>query len=318
MKIITVTLNPSLDRTLTVHYLAVGYENQVIDGSVISAAGRGMNISSAVRMLGTETEAIVLLGTGPISRAYEALLLEYGFPVRVVRFEGRIRSSIFIKDTGSGQETIIKEECAEVPPEIFRRVEDMLRERIEPNDYVVFAGGLPLGANADTYAGLATVAKEAGARVVLDTEGESLRQGIQAKPTLVMLDQLRIERYFNFPVRVEKDVIYCARKLQEEGALRVMIILNDYAGAILATEDQILKLEYPEEIRTGTRSGVYDAMLAGYLRGRLKEHSLDSALELGGAAAIYAATQIGTEFGTLRDIKEFLWEVNAKPIEPSE
>ncbi len=318
MKIITVTLNPSLDRTITVHHLAVGYENSALEGATLSAGGRGMHISAAVRALGTETEAIVFLGTGPTSRSYEALLLEHGFPVRIVRFNGRIRSRIFLKDTGTGQETIIKEEFTEVQPEIFRLVEDMLRERIEPNDYVVFAGSLPRGANADTYAGLATIAKTAGARVALDTRGESLRQALQAKPNLVMTSQLRLESYFNVPVRIEKEVIYCARKLQEAGALRVLIILNDYTGAILASEDQIFRLNLPEEIKTGTRSGIYDAMLAGYLRGRLKAEPVDSALELGGAAAAYAAAQIGADFGSLSDIKEYLQEVNATPVEPSE
>lgn len=315
MKIITVTLNPSLDRTLLVHHLALGYENQAIEGANLYASGRGMNIAMAARTLGAEVEAIVFLGTGPNSRAYEALLFEHSFPTRIVRYDGHIRGNIYIKDTGTGQETVIREDRVEIQPELFTRVENMLNERIEPDDFVVFAGRLPRGARDDTYLGLANAAKAAGARVVLDTEGDSLHRGLEAQPTLVALNQLRAERYYNFPVRVEKEAVYCAHKLCEAGAKRALIMLNNDKGAVLASEGKTYRVDFPDDIQIGTHSGVYEALLAGYLVGRVKEHSLDIALELGGAAAVYTATQTGSEFGTLKEVKEHLWEVNTDSVE---
>ncbi len=315
MKIITVTLNPSLDRTLLVHHLALGYENQILEEASLYASGRGMNIASAARNLGAEVEAIVFLGTGPNSRAYESLLVEKGFSVRIVRYHGHIRSNIYIKDTGTGQETIIREDNVHINPDLFKRVEDMLKERVEPDDFVVFAGRLPRGANADTYAGLANVAQACGARVMLDTGGDSLHKGLAANPTVVALDQLRAERYFNFPVRQLEEAVYCAKKLVEAGAKRALIMLHNDSGAVLASEEGAYKVDFPENMEIGTHAGIYEALLAGYLTGRIHEKPFDSSLELGAAAALYTAAQVGSEFGSLEEVKEHLPDVNVLPAD---
>jgi fructose-1-phosphate kinase PfkB-like protein len=236
MKIITVTLNPSLDRTLVVNYLNVGYHNQAISGNRVDAAGRGMNISAALQSLGAQTEALILLGDDPFSDAYESLLKESDVKAELVRFEGHIRSNLFIKDVGTGDETVIKEEMAGISEAALHGVRDKLVERIEHDDFVVLAGALPVHADQDTFAWLSRIAREQGARVVLDTDGEHLRQSIGSEPYLVFLNQQQAEAYFNFPVRMPEDVLYCAQQLRAQGAQRSLIMMANDSGALMFSD----------------------------------------------------------------------------------
>ncbi len=70
-KVITVTLNPSLDRTVTTHFLALGYHNRTTATTRLDPAGRGVSVSRALHALGVETHAVVVLGHDANGRAYE-------------------------------------------------------------------------------------------------------------------------------------------------------------------------------------------------------------------------------------------------------
>jgi 1-phosphofructokinase len=316
MKTLTVTLNPSLDRVMLVNFLNVGYHNHTSGETQLTAAGRGMNIGNALHNLNADTEAVVLLGQDALSHTYQLLLEREGYPVTVVRHEGSIRSNIFIKDEGHQHETVIKENGHTVSKAVLKQVSDALKSRIEEHDFVVLAGSLPTGAEAKTYANYCRMAKKAGARVVLYTEGETLREGLKAKPNLVVLTQLQAESYFNFPVRVAEEVYHCGEKLHEAGAERVLILLGERRGAVLVTENERFLVEFPEEIDdVGTRTGTAEALVAGYLAGRSRQRSVDEALTMGAAAALFTAQQVGHEFGTLKDIQDQLGKVNVVSVQ---
>jgi 1-phosphofructokinase len=316
-KCITITLNPSLNRTLTVQNLCVGYDNQVVDTN-LDPAGRGMNISAALQNLKVRNEAIVLLGDDPSSHAYEAMIRDRAFPVHVVRYNGAIRSNVFIFDSGKNTHTVLKEQGDNVSQEALSCVAELLIKQIEPDDYAIFAGALPVGVDDEVYGRLAKVAKRAGARVVLDTAGKPLEHGVRAKPDLVVLNQTQLESFFNFPVRSHEGVVWCAHKLREDGAVRVLIMLDDDSGAFLATDSETLLAEFPDDIDPGTYAGTYDAMIAGYLAGRIKQRPLEQALTLGGAGAIYTSSQVGAEFGTPAEIKEYLTDVDVTRLKEDE
>ncbi|MFP4323741.1 MAG: 1-phosphofructokinase family hexose kinase [Anaerolineales bacterium] len=305
MKTITVTVNPSLDRIMVVNYLNVGYHNQATGETHLAAAGRGMNIGLALHKLHTDTEAIVLLGQDALSHAYQFLIEQEGFPVNVVRHDSSIRSNIFLKDEGQHAETVIKVSGASVDEAALAEVGQMLVSRIDEHDFVVLAGSLPSGAPDSTYATYCRQAKEAGARVILYTEGDILREGLAAEPDLVVLTQLQTESYFNFPVRVAEEVYYVGEKLHEEGAQRVLILLGERRGAVLVTADARYLVEFPDDIDdVGTRTGTAEALVAGYLAGRSRQRNVEESLSMGGAAALFTAEQVGQEFGTLKDVQE--------------
>ncbi|MBN2469851.1 MAG: hypothetical protein JXN59_03920 [Anaerolineae bacterium] len=306
-KIITVTLNPSLDRTIVTHYLSLGYHNHVSDTTRLHPAGRGVNIARALYSLGIPAHAIVVLADDPNGAAFRRLLQQEAMGASFVFHRGTTRSNVTILDTGNQQETHIVERSGGLTPEVINAVADALEEQAEPGDYVVFAGSLPDDSPADTYGRMVERVREHGAIVGVSVTPEAQDLAITAIPNLLAVNQNELERYFNHPVRTENDVLYCGRKLLDTGIEEVLIIRPE-GHAVLMTTQGTWHMTYNEEI-VGTHTGVKEAVLAGYMAGQAEGMPTDQALELGGAAAVYTSGQIGSVYGSLEEIRECASEV---------
>jgi 1-phosphofructokinase len=314
-KVITVTLNPSLDRTLITRFMALGYQNRVTETSRIDPAGRGVNISRALHSLGIPTHAVILIGHDATGRAYQALLAEEEFPITILRRDGHTRSYIVILDTGHNHETTIREDGEPVTRSDRLMVANTLLEIINPGDTVLFAGSLPPGARTDTYAWLTSLAQTAGAAVAVNAGGgDPLRDSLQAKPSLAYLNQQQLEWLFNFPVRTREDVVYTAKQLREQGAGRVLVALKGMGGALLVAREGVWMAEIPVDA-DGTQTGLAEALIAGYLAGRYQGRSADDALTYGAAAAAYHLSRVGHQPATARDVEEFLPDIQVVPYE---
>lgn len=312
-KVVTVTLNPSLDRTIITHYLSLGYHNHVTDTTRLHPAGRGMNIARALHNLDVQAHAIVVLGDDANGAAYRALMGMETLPVTFVAHAGSTRSNVTILDTGNQQETHVIEKSQGLEPETVNRVSEMLAATAGKGDFVVFAGSLPDEAPHDTYARMMPAVRAAGGVIVLSVTSEALAQGIDAGPDVLVITQQEMEGYFNHPVRTTEDVLYCGAKLLEKDIDQVLAILSD-GQAQLITAEGAWHLAYQEDV-LGTQTGVKDAVLAGYLAGRAGGLEVAEALELGGAAAVYTSGQIGSEFGSMEDMEEFSGDVDVSTEE---
>jgi 1-phosphofructokinase len=316
-KVITVTLNPSLDRTLVTHFLALGYHNQTTETTRLDPAGRSIGVSRALHALGVPTHAIVLIGDDATGRAYQALLAEEQFPITVLRRAGQTSSRTIIKDTGHANETEIWEASTDVAQSDLQAVADALGALVSEGDHVVFAGSLPSGLPGDTYVWLTSVARAAGAHVALNAGGgQALRASLRARPDLVYLSQNEAEALFNIPVRAEEDIAYCARKLREEGAGAVLIARMQGNTALFGSEQGDWTVSWPEGV--GTHSGQNAAMIAGFLAGQLRSEDVDQALALGAAATAYTLTQVGHEFGSLKDVQDQVEQVDVVPLDDAQ
>jgi 1-phosphofructokinase len=313
-KVITVTLNPSLDRTLVTHYLSVGYHNRTSETTRLDPAGRGVSIARALKHLGITTHSVIGLGDDATGYAYQALIAKEQLPVTFIQRNGLTRSNVVILDTGNQTETSLIEESAGISPENLEAVKTALRSRIESGDLVVFAGSLPNETPNDMYARLIEVAREMGAQTVVSVTPEALPPSLEAAPYMVALTQNEAEGYFNHPVRTADDRLYCSQKLQEKGTALVLTIAQEEGAATLSTPDGSWYLTYPSDDETGTRSGVKEAVLAGFLAGLVQGRDLPAAFQLGGAAASYTSTQIGSEFGALEDLEAFTAGVQVEPV----
>ncbi|MBN2302836.1 MAG: hypothetical protein JXQ72_00065 [Anaerolineae bacterium] len=313
-KVITVTLNPSLDRTLTTHFLSQGYHNRVTEATRLDPAGRGVSISRALHTLGVPTHAIILVGGDPTGRAYQSLIAEEQFPMTILRRTGVTRSNIHLYDTGHNTHTVLMDDSRGVTRMDRQEVANALIRLIEPGDTVVFAGSLPGDVRTDTYAVLTSLAQTLGAAVAINAGGgDPLEASIQARPTLVYLSQMQLEGLFNIPVRAYEDVIGCAHRLQARGVRRVLVAMENRDSAFLITETGTWWCDWPDV--SATTAGRNEALIAGYLAGRLTGHSFEEALQLGALMAAYTVAQVGVEFGTLRDVKAHMSEITVTPAD---
>ncbi len=314
-RIITVTLNPSLDRTIFTHYLAVGYHNTLTETTRLDSGGRGVHISRALHKLGFTTEAVILLGNDAIGAAYRALLDTADFPVHFVRCDGQTRSNTIILDTGQQNETQLIEESEAKDADSLREIEQLLKQHVTADDIVVFGGTLPHGLPTDTYARLIQTVKNVGAAVALLTHGEPLSLALEQKPDIVLVGQRELETLFNYPVRTPQDVIYTCGKLSERGVGMLIVMQDEDNEPILIKGQRAWMAHFSGQVlRESTTSGLYSAMMAGFLMAYAQDKTLPEALELGTADAIYTRSQIGPEFGTLDEIATHIEEVDVQEV----
>jgi 1-phosphofructokinase len=316
-RIVTVTLHPVLERTLVAHYLAVGYQNQAQEAERLDPSGAGVNIARALHRLGADVHALVLLGDDAVGRAYGGLLAEYGFESTVLHVQGATPSDTCILDTGSDQETHLLARGAAVDQGVVQQVLRALVGIVEPGNTVVLAGPLPPGAPEDVYARLVDAVQGAGARAVLAASGPALDATLPARPSLVILNQVECEGFCNYPVRVLDDVVSCAQRLRGQGAGAALIEMGRADRALLAGDEGRWLVELPGEAQ-GTSTGIWEATLAGYLAGRLARQPIPASLELGAAAAGYAADEVGAAFGSPAEVEEYRPGVEVRPVEDGE
>lgn len=313
-KVITVTLNPSLDRTMVTHFFNVGYANTTSGQTRLDPAGRGVNISRALQRLGCDTNAVILLGDNAVSLSYRALIEAEQLPVTPIMRPGRTRSNVIIVDTGNKTETHVVEESTVGTEHDIAAIVDTLQAKIQSGDIVVFAGDLTVEGPRDTYARLLQRVREMGAKVTMCSSGEPLRRTLYAAPERIILNRYELEGLVNYPVRGLEDTLSAAKTLLERGVHEVVVtMLGDFSdpAALLIMQDGETLQVHARLAETGTSSGIEGAFAGGYLGAVCRGESRMEALRLAAAAASYTATQIGSEFGTMQDLAAMTVEVES-------
>ncbi|WP_438313519.1 1-phosphofructokinase [Streptomyces sp. HUAS TT3] len=278
--ILTVTPNPSLDRT---------YEVPVLErGAVLRAAadrldpgGKGVNVSRAVAAAGVRTTAVLPLG-GPDGTLLAELLAAQGVDVTAVSISGHTRSNVSIVEPDA---TLTK---VNTPGPALTAAESALLLATVPTDaerpaWIAGCGSLPPGLPPHWYADLVARARTAGARIALDISGPALAQALPARPDLVAPNAAELAEAAGRPLYTLGDVAAAAQQLRSRGAGAVLASLGA-DGQLLVSAEGILHGTAPVAAVRST-AGAGDAALAGFLvAGGCGPQALASALAHGAAA----------------------------------
>jgi fructose-1-phosphate kinase PfkB-like protein len=313
-KVITVTLNPSLDRTIVATTLNLGYSNRLTEPARFDPAGRGVNIARALHRLGCETNAVLLMGDDAVSLSYRALIEAERLPFTPIVRQGRTRSNVIIVETVSKSETQLIEESTVGTEDDISALLDALKGLTRQGDHVVLAGDLTVDGPRDTYARLIEQVRAMGAQVTLSTNGEPLRRALTANPERVIVTQLDLEWLVNYPVRSVGDAAGAAKSLVERGVGEVVVTMfGDFSHPAVLLVNQAATLQVSAPItEKATSSGVEGAFAGGFLAalcqgaGEGEAADRNTALQWGAAAASYTAGYFGSEFGTMDDLRATL------------
>lgn len=286
--IITLTPNPSIDRTVAFPELHRGAVNRA-SSSRIDPGGKGVNVSRALTAHGTPTIAVLPEG-GPEGHLMGDLL-----DLAEVRRHGvPIRESLRLNVTAvepDGTTTKLNEPGPHLDEgevrDLLDAVTACVRGAGRGQVWVVGCGSLPPGAPADLHARLVRSAREAGARVAVDTSGDPLRPAVAARPDLIKPNRVELEELVGADLTTLGEVIDAAHDLVAAGIGTVAVslgrdgaVLVDATGAAhaVATID-----------RPCSTVGAGDSLLAGLLHDLSAGRSPQDALRTGvlwGAAAV--------------------------------
>ncbi|WP_238015263.1 1-phosphofructokinase [Dactylosporangium sp. AC04546] len=258
--IVTVTLNPSLDRAVEIGALTRG---EVIRATAahLDPGGKGVNVSRALLANGVPSVAVLPCG-GDEGNQLVRLLKAEGVEVLAVPISGRTRSNITLAEP-DGTVTKVNEPGPAMFDAEFDEVTDRVLTRAGTADWVVLCGSVPPGLPADAYAQLCRRLRNAGIRVAVDTSGPALREAARAGATLLKPNRDELAEVVGKPLADLGDVVAAAQQLRAWGAGTVVASLGA-DGAVLVDADGVVTGSCPVT-RPRSTVGAGDALLAGFL-----------------------------------------------------
>jgi 6-phosphofructokinase 2 len=289
--IITITLNPAIDKSTTIAEL-VPDKKMKCSNPVFEPGGGGVNVARAIHKLGGTAKAIYLAG-GYSGKFFTALLNSEKIEQVVVEIANHTRENLIVLDKKNNQQyrfgmpgpTINEPEWKKLLMEI---------EKAEDIAYIIASGTVPAGVPADIFARISTIAGKKNAKFIVDTSGEPLQEALNAgvylvKPNLGELSALVGKEWID-----KNQVEMMAKQIIFEKKCEVVIVSMGEAGALLVTEGETATIKPPAVERKST-VGAGDSMVAGIVLSLSKGSSLLKAVQYGVACGTAATMNPGTE-----------------------
>jgi 6-phosphofructokinase 2 len=306
--IITVTLNPCLDKHVAVD--RVEPERKLrCDELGLHPGGGGLNVSRAIALLGGRSLAVWLSG-GAAGTRLERLLAAAGLEQRPIRIAGETRENLLVHERHSGREYRFGMPGPLVSAAETHAVIGEIENTRIGRGYLVVSGSLPPGADPAIYAELASLAKKQSLQLVVDASGAGLQQAVAEgvhllKPNLRELSELR-----QHTIRTEPEIAEHALRLVNDSRVDLVLVSLGAGGALLASAEGTLRLPSPT-VPIRSRIGAGDSMLAGMVLALARGETPATAARFGVAAGAAAVMTGGTQLCTREDTERLFQQLQA-------
>jgi 1-phosphofructokinase len=295
--IVTVTLNPSLDRAIEVERLVRGDVIRATSAH-LDPGGKGVNVSRALLANGVPSCAVLPCGADEGSQLIGLLRTE-GVDVRAVPIAGRTRSNITLAEP-DGTVTKVNEPGPALSAAEFAAVTDEVLATTGTADWVVVCGSVPPDLPAPAFARLCECLVAAGVRLAVDTSGPALGAAATAGAALLKPNRDELAEVVGAPLTSVGDVVSAAQQLRSRGAGAVLASLGA-DGAVLVDADGVIVGDSPVA-RPRSSVGAGDALLAGFLAAGAKGAvALAEGLAWGAAAVRLPGSRMPGPADLIRD-----------------
>lgn len=288
--ILTVTPNPSLDRTYELPDLVRGTVLRATADRV-DPGGKGVNVSRAVAAAGHRTVAVAPMG-GPEGALLARLLGEHGIEAAGVPVTGSTRINVTLVEP-DGTLTKINATGPELSAAEAEDVLEAVRTHSASADWIACCGSLPRGLPPRWYAELVARSHRAGARIALDTSGAALTAALREGPDVIKPNAQELAEAVGRPLATVGDALKAAEELRERGAGAVLASLGADGQLLVEASGAYFAAARVATVRSNVGAG--DASLAGFLTaGGQGPGALVSAVAHGAAAVQLAGSLMPT------------------------
>lgn len=287
-KILTLTLNPALDVTVSLDALRIGAVNRA-SAQHSHAAGKGLNVAQVLADLGHSLTVSGFLGVDNLG-PFEGLMQRRGFVDGFIRVAGETRSNIKLVEAG-GQVTDLNGPGPVVDEAARQALLDRLDRLAPGHDAVVVAGSLPRGVSPEWLQALVTRLKGMGLKVAFDSSGAALEAGLRAVPWLVKPNTEELGEVLGKPLQGFAEQREAAQALIERGVEHVVVSQGEQ-GVNWFSRDAVLNA-LPPQVTVASTVGAGDSLLAGMVHGLLVGEPAPQTLRRATAIAAQAVSQIG-------------------------
>ncbi|MDF2512070.1 MAG: 1-phosphofructokinase [Herbinix sp.] len=309
--ILTVTLNAAIDKRYVVEDAKMGEVNRVLECSY-TPGGKGLNVSKPASIAGAKVVATGFVG-GHAGNFIVDALKDFGIQSEFYHVAAESRTCINIWDSVHKVQTEYLEPGFTVSKENWEGFVEKFTELVKEADVVAISGSVPKGLETSSYQRLVAITKGAGKKVILDTSGELLRAGIEAKPTLVKpnIDEIRFLTGKTCDTREE--LIEAAKKIHAQGVETVVISLGA-DGSLIVCKEGIYQAVVPRIDAVNT-VGCGDSMIAGFALGFERGLTIQETLRLASAISAAAALREETGFFVKEDMEQLFDQIQILKIE---
>ncbi len=308
MAIMTITLNPAIDQTITLKELRPGHLNKALSVHY-NVGGKAINVASCLADWGMVVQATGLMGSE------NASIFEETFKIKkiqdhFIRVAGHNRTNIKLVD--GTMTTDVNVTGIVATEETLTSVSQIIGEF---EGTLVLAGSLPLNCPVDYYTNLLKQFSSPERRVFLDADGETLFSVLNGTtmPFCVKPNLEELSVWADKPLTAKKEILDQGEILLKKGIPLVVISLGE-EGAFFLTEEQAFfaSLKAPKVVST---VGAGDAMVAGILAALDEEGSLERMARLGTAFAVAKLGLFGPNLPSRQIIESFAEKVDIRLVE---
>ncbi len=308
-QVVTVTINPAIDQTITIPNFTAGAVNRV-QSSQMDAGGKGINVASFLADFGQRATVTGFLGVEN-DEIFRHLFERKGITDRCVRIAGQTRIGVKVSDQVLHQTTDINFP-GETPGEAdVARLFEILTELASTHEWFVLSGSIPQGVSAGIYAEM--VRKLAGKKVVLDTSGEGFRQAVPAGPWLIKPNVDELSEYAGKPLDTPAAILEQARSLMQRFDIHSVVISMGKEGAIFVEGSESLWAA-PPAVEVKSTVGAGDAMVAGIVAGKIQELTLSECARLATAFSVTAISHIGSGLSSIEAVLSAKEQVTIREV----
>lgn len=306
--IATLTLNPSLDRTLEVAFLGRGTVLRT-SAPTLEPGGKGVNVTRALTANGIPSVAVLPVG-GREGAELAAFLESASVVSRLVPVAGRTRSNISIAEA-DGTVTKLNEPGSAISVDELAAISSAIGGAVAPGDWVVISGSLPPGFSGAQFSTLASSLSGRGVNVAIDTSGDALVASLDARPRLIKPNRAELAAVTGAHLGSIADVVDAAQSVRARGVEIVLVSLGA-DGAVFVGPDRVIVGE-SHVARPRNTVGAGDCFLAGFLSKFSSDESdvdaaLLTALAWGAAAATLAGTAVPGPGDIARSNVQLVWQ----------
>ena len=279
--ITSVSLNPSIDRTLCVKDFTTGGLNRVLSQTDV-AAGKGVNVALAAAALGADSECIGFMYREG-GALFEKRLREGGVHSDFMWCEGAVRVNVKVFDQSRGEITELNSSGTPVTEQQLNEMTRLVQAHARKSDTLILSGSLPPACPVDYYRTLAEAAEGENCRVLLDADGDRLCAGMKAKPFLIKPNRYELEMLTGRKLDSTDLLLDAAQDCIREGVGAVAVSMGGEGAIIVDGQSAFRVPGLKVEVKSTVAAG--DSMIAGIAVGLSRGYPLEEAFRLGVAAA---------------------------------
>lgn len=303
--IVTVTMNPAIDKTIDVGSLQVGKLNR-ISRVELDAGGKGINVSKTIKALGGTSIATGFIG-GNAGKIITNVLEDLDITTDFVMVNGETRTNTKVFEE-NGNLTELNEPGFIIGEKELEELLTKLENYAKEDTLFILAGSIPCGVPKDIYGKITELVHEKGAKVLMDADGELFRNALSAIPDMIKPNKDELAEYASIQGNAtEEEVLEVAKSFLNTGIGTIAISMGGN-GAMMMQGKRIVRCPVLS-VKAHSTVGAGDAMVAAMAYAWDQDLPFEEMVKLSMATSAGAVTTIGTKPPTRELVEELKKQV---------